>query len=324
MKPEVPAQLLAVFLLAVPAAGQLDSEGSSCSPRTPADQSRIVLPVAGEALLTYQAAPLMDPAGGDAFAGSNFIHPLKTPSGFTVTHSEPKDHFHHFGLWWPWKYIEFEGRKILTWELQRGDGIVEAESSQLSPDGLITHSVYIDRKAPTGPQVRLHETTRIRVSDLVPASTRGRGYYLDLEIDHAVAGKSPVTVSTYRYSGLGFRGSALWNAGNSTLLTSSGADRYDANSSAARWVRIEGTNGEDGTAGVLMMSHPANHAHPEKVRTWDTQHGGAIFVNFNPVMDQPWTFEPGKIYTRNYRLFIYDGILTAEAAGEMWRTYAAD
>jgi hypothetical protein len=55
------------------------------------------------ALVEYRIEPIKNPAGGSTFKGSNFIHPLKTPSGFCVTDSQPNDHPHHFGLWWPWK-----------------------------------------------------------------------------------------------------------------------------------------------------------------------------------------------------------------------------
>ena len=48
--------------------------------------------------LGYQAQPLGEPVGGDKFKASNFIHPLKTPLGFTVTQAQPEDHLHHFGL----------------------------------------------------------------------------------------------------------------------------------------------------------------------------------------------------------------------------------
>lgn len=280
----------------------------------------ISISVDGSDLVTYQAAPLAEPLGGEAFKGSNFIHPLKTPGGFTVTDSEPSDHFHHFGLWWPWKYIEHGDRKILCWELQKGEGLVEAREAEQTPDGLLTRSVYIDRKAPEGPTVRLNETTRIRASRIFDSPARG--YYLDLEITHEVAGDEPVTISKYRYSGFGYRGSALWDKDTSTLLTSEGADRDSSNGKAARWIRVEGTNGEGGTAGVLLMGHPENRSHPERLRTWNSrQHDGAVFVNFNPVMSGAWVFEPGQSYTRKYRLFIYDGSLSAEAAEAIWTNY---
>jgi hypothetical protein len=47
---------------------------------------------AGQELLACQFQPLESPTGGPAFAGSDFIHPLKTPSGFCVTDLQPADH----------------------------------------------------------------------------------------------------------------------------------------------------------------------------------------------------------------------------------------
>ncbi|HKK17580.1 MAG TPA: DUF6807 family protein, partial [Opitutales bacterium] len=88
------------------------------------------------------------------------------------------------------------------------------------------------------------------------------------------------------------------------------------------WIRVEGANGEGGTAGVLIMGHPDNHSHPEKLRTWNKHYNGAIFVNFNPVMAEPWTFEPGETYTRKYRLFVYDGELSRADADWLWDQYA--
>lgn len=283
-------------------------------------ENQVSIPVEGKDLVTYQAEPLENPKGGHDFKGSNFIHPLKTPSGFVVTDSQPDDHLHHFGLWWPWKFIEHEGRKILCWELQNGDGLIEAISHERTDDGLIARSVYIDRKAPRSTTVRLDERTTFEVSDITEQPARG--YSLDLKISHAVTGTEPITISKYRYSGLGFRGTAVWNIDNSTLLTSEGATREDANSKAARWIRIEGSNGEGGTAGVLMMGHPDNHNHPERLRTWNKHYNGAIFVNFNPVMGESWTFEPGETYTRKYRLFVYDGSLSADEAEKLWKSYA--
>lgn len=283
-------------------------------------ENQISIPAGDEGLVTYQAAPLEQPAGGENFKGSNFIHPLKTPSGFILTDSQPKDHLHHFGLWWPWKYIELDGRKILCWELQQKDGIVVAKENERTENGLITKSVYINRKALGGSNVILNETTDITVSDIMDAPAPG--YYLDLKIKQQVAGDNPVTVSKYRYSGLGYRGTELWNIDNSSILTSEGADRETANGKQAHWIRVEGTNGEGGTAGILFMGHPGNHNHPEKLRTWNKHYNGAIFVNFNPVMDEPWTFEPGKSYTREYRLFVYDGSLTVDDAEKVWQAYA--
>jgi len=287
---------------------------------TACSAEKVAIPVDGQELIFYQAAPLSEPVGGEDFKGSNFIHPLKTPSGFTVTDSEPKDHPHHFGLWWPWKYIESGDRKVLCWELQKGEGIVQATGNKKIKNGLLTESVYIDRKAEDGPRTLLNESTRITASNIIDQPARG--YFLDLTITHTVNGTGPVTVSKYRYSGLGFRGTDAWHKDTSTILTSEGNDRADANFQRARWIRIEGTNGNNGTAGILLMGHPDNYNHPEKLRTWNEQHKGHIFVNFNPVMDEPWVLEPGNAYTRRYRAFIYDGTITPQESESLWKNYA--
>ncbi|RKX42105.1 MAG: hypothetical protein DRP64_10375, partial [Verrucomicrobia bacterium] len=70
------------------------------------DKGRLTVERAGRELLGYQVLPMQNPTGGDGFKASNFIHPLRTPAGFTVTAFQPEDHLHHFGLWWPWKYIQ--------------------------------------------------------------------------------------------------------------------------------------------------------------------------------------------------------------------------
>ncbi|MBT3293643.1 MAG: PmoA family protein [Verrucomicrobia bacterium] len=280
------------------------------------------LRVDGKAVLSYQSRPMSHPKGGDRFKGSNFIHPLKTPAGFVVTDLQPEDHLHHFGLWWPWKYIQTEGRKVLCWELQRGDGIIEARASQATRSGFTAQSVYIDRKAPGGPDSLLNETLHVSISEVV--ALPAPGYFVDLKIVHAVAGDTPLTISKYRYSGFALRGSAVWNTNNSTVLTSEGHAYSDANTTRARWVRIEGATAHDATAGVIMMSHPGNHTHPEKLRTWGPRmHNGAIFINFNTVQDTSWLFEPGKSYTRRYRLFIYDGAVPAAQAEACWKAYSA-
>tara|TARA_B110000208_G_scaffold18592_1_gene22710 strand:+ start:29291 stop:29716 length:426 start_codon:yes stop_codon:yes gene_type:complete len=131
-----------------------------------------------------------------------------------------------------------------------------------------------------------------------------------------------ITITSYRYSGFSLRATAHWNQSNSTVLTSEGEDRATANFSHARWVRLEGAAKENQTAGILIMSHPSNHTHLEKLRTWDKQYNGAIFINFNTVADSDWVLQPTLSYTRNYQLFIYDGSLSAEDADQLWGDYA--
>ncbi len=288
----------------------------------PAGSEEIMrITIDGKELVNYQARPMSNPKGGDRFKGSNFIHPLKTPSGFVVTGTQPSDHLHHFGLWWPWKYVVIDGRKVLCWELQKQDGIIEGQGGQVTESGFTSESVYIDRKHPGGPRPLLNETLNVGVSEIV--TEPARGYFLDLEIAHEAAGDKPLEILKYRYSGFSIRGTPKWNRDNCSVVTSAGKDYSKSNFTRARWVRVEGATEGDATAGVILMSRPDNHSHPEKLRTWtpDT-HKGAVFINFNTVQNASWTFQPGGTYTRHYRLFVYDGKVSAEQAEALWQEYA--
>jgi len=286
-----------------------------------ADEGTMMVKVGGEELIAYQSKPMTNPKGGDKFFGSDFIHPLKTPSGFVVTGMQPDDHLHHFGLWWPWKYVEIDGRKILCWELQQGDGIIRAQGGELTPDGFTSKSVYVDRKNKDGERTIINETVNAKVSKIY--ETPAKGYNLDIEIVHETAIDVPITVTTYRYSGFCLRGTEEWNKDNSTVITSEGKDYSKSNFTRAKWVRIQGDAGNGRSAGVLMMSNPGNRDFPELLRTWDPKtHNGSVFVNFNTVEEKPWVFEPGKKYTRNFRVFVYDGELSLEDAEELWKEYS--
>ena len=277
-------------------------------------------------LVSYQKQPMSNPKGGDKFAGSNFIHPLKTPSGFCLTDLQPGDHLHHFGLWWPWKYLKAEGRKVLYWERQKGEGVIKAQGASKTDckNGacFTAESHYIDKTAPSGPKVILKETLKAKVSALVKSPAKG--YFLDMTITQTPAIDSEVEVVKYRYSGFSIRGSEKWDKDNSKLLTSEGKDRQHSNFTKANWALAEGDTGSGKKAGFIMMSHPENPNTPQLLRTWNNRmHNGATFANFNPVQKEPLIYKPGKKYTQKYRLFVYDGKVTKSQADKLWKDYKA-
>jgi hypothetical protein len=303
---------------------------SGCTARSRAfdielDQQKLTVKQGSVEILGYQSQPLADPIGGDKFKGSNFIHPLKTPSGFTVTQLQPADHLHHFGLWWPWKYIKIDDRQILCWELQKDDGIIQSKhildhTANRNGAAFTAISDYIDRKAPGGPRVVLHEKLIAKIAK--PVDSPASGYSLDLTITQNCAIDLPIEIVKYRYSGFGFRGAASWNKENSALLTSEGKDRDTSNNTRGRWVRVQGDTPAGGKAGILLMSHPDNYDYPQRLRTWNSKmHNGSVFVNFNPVQEKSWTFQPGKDYTQQYQMFVYDGAVTAQQCQQLWQQY---
>lgn len=319
-----------MFIAAVMICGCLSEKGQGDSLRP----SKFDVSVVGEKLvvscnsvdlLAYQKQPMGNPKGGEKFAGSNFIHPLKTPSGFVLTDLQPDDHLHHFGLWWPWKFLTVNGKKTLYWELQEGAGVIEAQGITSRKEGkgranFTALSHYIDRTGTQGPEVVLKEKVAVDVTGIVESPVSG--YYLDLAITHSCATEAAVEVVKYRYSGFSIRGPACWNKDNSTVLTSGGKERVGSNSTRADWVRVQGDADGGNSAGFVMMSHPENRDTPNLLRTWEDMFNGAIFINFNAVQSTSWHFEPGKEYTQKYRLFIYDGTVSDEQAQKLWLDYS--
>ena len=86
----------------------------------------------------------------------------------------------------------------------------------------------------------------------------------------------------------------------------------------------EANNGK-GTSGVMFMSHPNNHSHPEPMRVWplDANNGrGDIFFEFCPIRDEEWKIEPIQSYELNYRMLVFDGKITFEEAEQHWKAFA--
>jgi len=297
--------------------------------RTQIVDDQLVLSRRDAELLRYQITPMRNARGGERFPVSSFIHPLRTPSGFVLTEIQPDDHLHHLGVWWPWKFLSVEGKQFNGWEMQEGQGVVRGIEVREHHAGNVCASFtaisrVIDRKNYSQERVILNEEAEVRVW---PARVNKlNGYFLDITLTHTPAVDQPVQVVNYRYSGFSIRGPKGWNRHNSTILTSEGKTRDDSNATPARWVRVEGETGSetaDGKAGWIMMFHPDNENHPEKLRTWDSRnHDGAIFINVNPVQDKPLTIQPNQPHIRRYRLFVYDGQMEPSTAEALWRDYA--
>jgi hypothetical protein len=276
---------------------------------------------AGDAvILAWQSEPLVDPKGGEKFAGSAFLHSLRTPSGFEWTTIQPADHLHHFGLWWPWKYIEVDGAKYNCWEIQEGQGAHVARSvkpiSGSNQEWEFLNETVI-KKPGAAPLTVIHETAQVGVT------VQDDAQIVDISLRQKAAAGA-VTIVNYRYSGFSWRGPASWNKDNSTMTSSEGKVRDNANGTIARWVVVSGPTPQ-GSASVLMMSAAAEVAGtPEKLRVWDSKsHNGAPFVNFNPVMDKPSPLDDAHpaVSNRKYRVISADRVIDANAAEGEWRKW---
>ena len=285
---------------------------------TTEESGRIEIARGGTPLFAWQRSPLSSPKGGGKFAGSAFIHPLRTPSGFVCTALQPDDHKHHFGLWWPWKFIEVDGATYNTWEIQQGQGAHyarEARPAAGTPDRpsweLLNETVI--RKPGAEPLPVIRETT------LLAAKVDGDALVLDFSIAQKASG-APVKIINHHYSGFTWRGPLTWNKDNSVMTTSAGKNRENANGTAARWVVVSGP-APGGHASVLMMSAAET---PDHVRVWNASAmNGNPFVNFNPVLEKPLPLDDAHpaVSKRRYRVIAADHAIHAGEAETAWRTW---
>jgi hypothetical protein len=250
------------------------------------------------------------------------LNPLRTPAGFEWTTIQPADHLHHFGLWWPWKYIEVEGAKYNCWEIQEGQGAHVARTAKTlssGPDGGAWEFLNetLIKKPGAAPVAVIQETAQVAVK------VEDDAQVLDISLRQKATG-SAVTIVNYRYSSFSWRGPASWNKDNSTMTTSGGKGRDDANGTPARWELVSGSTA-NGTASVLMMSAASDLAKtPELVRVWDSKsHSGTPFVNFNPVMETALPLDDAHpaVSNRRYRVIAADHTLDAAAAEAAWRKW---
>ncbi|MDP4215939.1 MAG: PmoA family protein [Bacteroidota bacterium] len=284
-------------------------------------------------LLRYWHATVDPPPGVDsAFRRSGFIHPLWTPHGQPLTRIQPPDHRHHYGLWNPWTHVLFEKDTVDFWNLGDKKGTVRfakfisVTSGPVYAEFQAAHE-HVVLKKDGSRKVAMDEVQTVRV---YKSSDSADYYMMDITSQLRCATQSPVLLLTYRYGGLGWRATGVWNKNNSEVLTSEGKDRKTADGSKARWCIVEGSldslapdkYGDYG--GAVMLSSPANYNHPEPLRIWPENSNGRgdLFVNFDPTKDKDWLLEPGKTYTLKYRLVVFNGRFGKDKAESAWQYFA--
>lgn len=292
-------------------------------PARAAEPGVVRFPADGAPVFAWQKDLLANPKGGAGFAVSGFVHPLATPGGFVCTTIQPDDHLHHLGFWWPWKFVEVEGRKSNTWEIQQGQGAHRARSVKevsRTKDGAVweVENETLVKQGDAEPKVVIRESGRIALT------MRGDATVLDIELNQKAA-DAPVVIAKYHYSGFSWRGPETWNKDNSTMLTSAGKGRDGANGTPARWVVVNGQSATGTPVSVLVLSAAEHIAGAsEKLRVWDSKnHNGAPFVNFNPVSDKavPLDETHPAVSKRSYRVIAADRAVDVKEAEAEWKRW---
>ena len=290
--------------------------------------SALTISSGGKQLLTYQFRTIYPPKGIDTnYKRSGFIHPLYTPHGQVLTSIQPKDHYHHYGIWNPWTHTYFEGDTVDFWNIRGHKGTVRfakftnqySGSDYAEFTALHEHVVF---KKTSDEKIALNEWQTVRVSKPV----KNEKYYLvDITSKMSCATESPFLIVAYRYAGMSWRATEYWDKNNSEMLTSEGKTRVNTDNTKARWIIVYGSLPENQEGGIVMLSHPSNFNHPEPLRIWDKNANGGrgdVFANFATTKDKDWLLEPGKNYTLKYRLVVFNGKFDAEKAEAAWQKFS--
>ena len=281
-------------------------------------------------LLTYQFKTVYPPTGIDTnYKRSGFIHPLYTPHGQVLTNIQPKDHYHHYGIWNPWTHTFFEGDTVDFWNIKGHQGTVrfakftsqKNNSKYAEYTALHEHVVF---KKDGSEKVALNEWQTVRVYN----PDKNNDYYIvDITSKMNCASQSPLLIVAYRYGGLGWRATEYWDKNNSEMLTSEGKTRDNTDNTKARWIIVYGSLPGNDEGGIVMLSHPSNYNHPEPLSIWDKKANGGrgdVFANFATTKDKDWLLEPGKTYTLKYRLVVFNGKFDAAKAENAWKMFVKE
>ena len=279
-------------------------------------------------ILSYRFATMYPPEGiNPLFKRSGFIHPLWSPGGEILTRVQAPDHYHHYGIWGPWTLTHIDNRKVDFWNLAEGEGTVQFAGflSETVGDvfsGFRALQQHIDFGAKGEDQIAINEILDVRIWNINEKVQ---------VIDYTTILNTPlpngIMLDAYRYGGgIGFRATEKWTKQNSTVLTSEGKTRIDADGTNARWCIVEGESGvAEGRSGILFLSHPSNRAHPEPMRVWpmDANGGrGDIYFEFTPIRHASWKLEKGNSYLLKYRMIVFDGTIDKKTAEMYWSSFS--
>lgn len=293
------------------------------------NEGNLDMSIDGRQLLTYRYGMTYPPQGVDSIFGkSGYIHPVRTPSGDTLSRIQPPDHYHHYGIWGPWTHTQIEGQQVDFWNLGDKKGTVLFKEFNQVASGLIfgvfsASQEHIDYLTKEEPQVALNENLEIKVWNM----DRPDRYMFDYTTTFSSPLESGILFEAYRYGGgIGMRFTERWHKDNCSVLTSEGNNRLTADGTNARWCIVSGASADGkGTSGILFMSYPENRSHPEPMRIWPVDGNGGrgdMFFEFCPIRHKEWKIEPNKEYRLKYRMVVFDGKLSADEAEAYWQAFA--
>ncbi|RLS57431.1 MAG: hypothetical protein DWH91_04485 [Planctomycetota bacterium] len=279
-------------------------------------EGRIRLEDDSHEILTYHQSLSSPPAGiARHYARSGHIHPLKTPTGQTLTAEFPADHAHQHGVFFAWVNTLYHGHKVDFWNQGTQLGTVRHArliTSQSGPvyTGFASELEHLDLTQ--GESVALKETWQVMATSL--GNNQQGCHVVDIESRQSAASETPLEIQKYHYGGFGWRGPTEWllpqaepTTTGCQFLTSEGHDRQTGNHTRPAWVAVTGTvDGQPGT--VAIFGHPSNFRHPQPVRL----HPDKPYFCFAPCVLGEFTITTREPLISRYRIVTHSGEMRSE------------
>jgi hypothetical protein len=235
------------------------------------------------------------------------VHPLRAPSGATLTRDAPEDHPWHHGLWFTIKYVDEEN----FWE-------------EVPPYGVLRHvtPTTVHWIRPDRETVAIVEERRIAEVDLADDA-----YALDWDI--SLVPQSDVVLDRTEfttwggYGGLALRGRPDWT--DTRLLLADGGSHERVLGVPSPWCDLSGRV-DGGEAGVLLLDHPTNTRHPvpwygsTRAATYGDE-GWSNFLNAAFLWDGALEVPAGSSLDLRYRVVVHDGTWARDRCAEAWAAW---
>lgn len=319
----------------------LSAVGATAEVECVETDSSILLKWNGKPVLNYNKAEQLPPEGmSDYYRRSGYIHPVYNPAGQIVTGDFAEDHPHQHALFFAWTKCKFEGRPMEFWNQRLELGrIAHDEVLEVGKDFFKVRLVYVDEKAPEGPQTVLRETWTVQLM-----GSNDDQYVFDITSEQECATDSPLQIEKYHYGGMAIRGTDQWfdeekadrikkwsqakkkdpdlpplklDALARDYLTSEGKSWHDGNHTKPDWVSMFGKI--DGKfSGIGVLAHPTNFRFPQHVRL----HPSKPYFCFSPMVDEGFAIEPGKTYRSRFRYVVHNGKPESEALNHQWELFS--
>lgn len=244
-----------------------------------------------------------------------FLHPIAAPDGLgTLTEDAPPHH--------PWQHGLYVGLNDVV-----GVGFwTEGRQKKNAPDGtfhprpLNAAAVQGDRASWTVVSDWRDQAGKDVLVETQAWSLHDRGDLLELDLGWTLCASRDLVFGQYAYGGLFLR---MPYRDRGSVLTSAGhREQQLAEAQPAQWVAvampIPDRPADAAWAGIAILDHPANPAHPAP---WRVDHQCGIAPS--RCIAGAWSLPTGAATTSRYRIVIHAGPTSEALVAAAWHRYTA-